>query len=142
MTDIKDLSNKVNKKIKLELSPEQLLDNEIENIITDFSLDNKIEYLNNDFTKKLLKHVIKSIKNDAFYQRSQLIFYGPPSSQKSTFFKLVAYADAILSKINTRVFWLNLDTLTKDNIFGGNEFGGILKEIFLQTHAVGNKTSA
>jgi hypothetical protein len=66
----------------------------------------------------------------------QFIIYGKPNTQKSTLLKLVSFIESELKNINFAQFWLNLECLTKEDIFGTGKFDGILKEIILQSNNI------
>ena len=67
---------------------------------------------------------------------NHFLIYGKPDSQKSTIIKLLAFIYSEWYQINFRKFWVLLDAVRPDYLFGFEGFDGILTEIFNQCHGL------
>ena len=88
---------------------------------------------------KLLPRVegfVKTLYNSRHHSLGHFMVYGNPDSQKSTLIKLMSFIYSELHKINFRKYWLNLEALNREHVFGTEEFEGLLKEIFYQSHSL------
>jgi hypothetical protein len=76
----------------------------------------------------------------------QVILLGQPNTQKSTLIRLCSFIESEIKNRKSSLYWLNLDCLSRDDIFGSESFGGILREILIQTNNINledmNKSSS
>ena len=66
----------------------------------------------------------------------QYIVVGEPNSQKSTLIRLLGFIESELSNVRFPEFWLNLECLSREDIFGEEKHHGILREILLQSNNI------
>ena len=64
------------------------------------------------------------------------IIVGNPLSQKSTLIKILSFIESEMSLIKFPVFWFNLQTLSKEDLFGDGTNIGIFKEFFIQSNSL------
>lgn len=77
---------------------------------------------------------VKTVYQSRHQSVDHFMVYGNPDTQKSTLIELLAYLYSELHKFNFRKYWLNLESLNREHIFGTEGFDGLLKEIFYQCH--------
>jgi hypothetical protein len=67
---------------------------------------------------------------------NHFLVYGRPDSQKSTMIKLLAFIYSEIFQMNFRKFWLMLEAIKPEYVFGGDNYEGVLSEIFNQSHGL------
>ena len=67
---------------------------------------------------------------------NHFLVYGKPDSQKSTLLEVLGFVYSELNQINMRKYWLILDALKSDYLFGFDSYEGILTDIFNQCHGL------
>src|SRR3990167_932060 len=74
----------------------------------------------------------------------QVIVCGEPNTQKSTLIKLLGLLESELTNCKFSQYWLNLESLAGEDVFGNTKSPGILREILLQTNNINleEKTTA
>lgn len=66
----------------------------------------------------------------------QFIVLGEPNTQKSTLIKLVSFIESEIKVNRIPQYWLNLECLSREDVFGDQTYHGILREILMQTNNI------
>jgi hypothetical protein len=90
-----------------------------------------------DSDEKVLKFCEEFLEKVLVSDRPrQYIILGQPNYQRSTLIKLCSFIESEVKNRKSSLYWLNLDCLSKEDVFGGSDYPGILREILLQTNNI------
>jgi hypothetical protein len=89
---------------------------------------------NDEKIEKFVSPMIESVLNRD--QIRQFIILGEPNTQKSTLIRLASFIEGELKNVRSPQYWLNLECLSREDIFGDSSYHGILREILLQTNNI------